>query len=65
MTPHLGEGYEVQAREELSRQAALCLPSRSRSWSLQEEMRRGGQGQTDALGTGDASPVIKVSRHLL
>ena len=71
-------GCGGSAREELGRPAVFGLPSTVLvvvTVSLQKEMRRrGGRGRMDAihkagttgvLGMGDASRVIKASRHLL
>lgn len=74
MTQHLGERDEVGAhkRDSAGKLSSALLPW-SQSRSLREEMRRRGQGQTDAVhkmgtarapGTGDASRVIKASRRL-
>ena len=63
-------GVGGSAREELSGPAVLGLPSTvpvAVTVSLQEEMRRrGGRGRMDAVHkAGDASQVIRASRHLL
>ena len=64
-------------REELGGPAVSRLSSTAPvavTASLQEEMRRGGRGRMDAIhkagitgapGMGDASRLIKSSRHLL